>query len=61
VDEPCGLLGELSKDRQILASRQVGMRGAIATRILLQKGFDVANLGGGYKTFLLLRAARGSR
>ena len=60
VDDLRGRLGELSKDRQILAYCQVGMRGYIATRILLQKGFDVANLGGGYKTFLLLRAARGS-
>ena len=60
VDDLRGRLGELSKDRQILAYCQVGMRGYIATRILLQKGFDVANLGGGYKTFLLLRAAKGS-
>jgi rhodanese-related sulfurtransferase len=60
VDDLRGRLGELSKDRPILAYCQVGMRGYIATRILLQKGFDVANLGGGYKTFLLLRAARGS-
>ena len=61
VEDLRGRLGELSKDRQILASCQVGMRGSIATCILLQKGFDVANLGGGYKTFLLVRAARGSR
>jgi rhodanese-related sulfurtransferase len=60
VDDLRGRLGELSKDRPILAYCQVGMRGYIATRILLQKGFVVANLGGGYKTFLLLRAARGS-
>jgi rhodanese-related sulfurtransferase len=60
VDDLRGRLGELSKDRQILAYCQVGMRGSIATRILLQRGFSVANLGGGYKTFLLLRAARGS-
>lgn len=58
VDDLRGRLGELSKDRPILAYCQVGMRGYIATRILLQKGFDVANLGGGYKTFLLLRAYR---
>jgi NADPH-dependent 2,4-dienoyl-CoA reductase/sulfur reductase-like enzyme/rhodanese-related sulfurtransferase len=60
VDVLRGRLGELSKDRPILAYCQVGMRGYIATRILLQKGFNVANLGGGYKTFLLLRTARGS-
>jgi len=37
------------------------MRGSIATRILLQQGCDVANPGGGYKAFPLLRGARGLR
>ena len=59
VDDLRGRLGELPRDRRILAYCQVGMRGYIATRILLQKGFDVANLGGGYKTSMLLRSARG--
>jgi rhodanese-related sulfurtransferase len=59
VDDLRGRLGELSKDRRILAYCQVGMRGYIATRILLQKGVDVANLGGGSKTSMLLRSARG--
>jgi len=59
VDELRGRLGELPRDRRILAYCQVGMRGYVATRILLQKGFEVANLGGGYKTSMLLRAARG--
>jgi len=59
VDDLRGRLGELPHDRRILAYCQVGMRGYIATRILLQKGFDVANLGGGYKTSMLLRSARG--
>ena len=60
VDVLRGRLGELPTGKRILAYCQVGMRGYIATRILLQKGFDVANLGGGCKTFMLLRAARGS-
>jgi NADPH-dependent 2,4-dienoyl-CoA reductase/sulfur reductase-like enzyme/rhodanese-related sulfurtransferase len=59
VDDLRGRLGELPRDRRILAYCQVGMRGYIATRILLQKGFDVANLGGGSKTSMLLRSARG--
>jgi len=59
VDDLRGRLGELPRDRRILAYCQVGMRGYIATRILLQRGFEVANLGGGYKTSMLLRAARG--
>ena len=61
VDELRGRLGELPAGKLILAYCQVGMRGYIATRILLQKGFDVANLGGGFKTFLLFRAAKISR
>ncbi|MFM7206813.1 MAG: hypothetical protein ACKO4T_09105 [Planctomycetaceae bacterium] len=52
-------LVELPGDCRIPASCQVGMRGYIATRILLQKGFTAANLGGGFKTSMLLRAARG--
>jgi rhodanese-related sulfurtransferase len=31
----------------------VGQRGYLATRILAQAGFQVANLGGGYKTYRL--------
>ena len=57
VDELRGRIGELPRDRRILAYCQVGQRGYIATRILLQGGFDVANLGGGYKTYRLHRPA----
>jgi NADPH-dependent 2,4-dienoyl-CoA reductase/sulfur reductase-like enzyme/rhodanese-related sulfurtransferase len=59
VDDLRGRLGELPRDRRILAYCQVGMRGYVATRILLQHGFEAANLGGGYKASMLLRAARG--
>jgi NADPH-dependent 2,4-dienoyl-CoA reductase/sulfur reductase-like enzyme/rhodanese-related sulfurtransferase len=59
VDELRDRIGEVPRDRRILAYCQVGQRGYVATRILLQKGFDVANLGGGYKTSMLLRAACG--
>ncbi len=61
VDELRDRLDELPRDRRLLVYCQVGMRGYIATRILLQKGFDVANLGGGYKTYLLVQAAAGRR
>ena len=54
VDELRERLGELPKDRHILAYCQVGQRGYIATRILMQKGFRVSNLSGGYKTYRLL-------
>lgn len=53
IDELRDRLTELPTDRAIVAYCQVGMRGYLATRILMQKGFQVANLSGGYKTFLL--------
>ncbi len=53
VDELRARLGELPRDRRIAAYCQVGQRGYLATRILLQSGFDAVNLGGGYKTYRL--------
>jgi NADPH-dependent 2,4-dienoyl-CoA reductase/sulfur reductase-like enzyme/rhodanese-related sulfurtransferase len=55
VDELRGRRGELPRGGRILAYCQVGQRGYLATRILLQSGFDVANLGGGYTTYRLFR------
>jgi NADPH-dependent 2,4-dienoyl-CoA reductase/sulfur reductase-like enzyme/rhodanese-related sulfurtransferase len=42
---------ELPKNRPIAAYCQVGQRGYLATRILLQCGYNVTNLAGGYKTY----------
>jgi rhodanese-related sulfurtransferase len=53
VDELRSRLNKLPKDRPIAAYCQVGMRGYTATRILLQAGYTVANVGGGYKTYKL--------
>lgn len=53
VDDLRSRLGELPRDRKIAAYCQVGQRGYLATRILHQNGFSVANIGGGYKTCLL--------
>jgi len=58
VDELRQRLGELPRDRPIAAFCQVGQRGYLATRILLQNGFDVCNLGGGYKTYRLFVPAK---
>lgn len=44
-------LGELDKNRLIVASCQVGLRGYLAERILKQNGFKAANLSGGYLTW----------
>lgn len=42
-------LSELPRDRRIIAYCQVGQRGYMATRLLQDKGYDVANLSGGYR------------
>jgi len=57
VDNLRSRLGELPRDRKIAAYCQVGQRGYLATRILLQAGFPVVNVGGGYKTHKLLYPA----
>ena len=53
VDELRTRLTEIPRDRQIVVYCQVGQRGYLATRILMQSGFSVANIGGGYKTYKL--------
>ena len=57
LDELRSRLEELPKGKKIAAYCQVGQRGYLATRILLQAGFPAVNIGGGYKTYQLL--ARG--
>ncbi|QDV88438.1 FAD-dependent oxidoreductase [Stieleria magnilauensis] len=41
-------LGEVPRDQTITAYCKVGQRGYLATRVLMQHHFDVANLSGGY-------------
>lgn len=53
VDDLRTRMGELPRDRKIAAYCQVGQRGYLATRILLQAGLSAVNIGGGYKTFKL--------
>ncbi len=55
VDDLRSRLTELPFDRKIAAFCQVGQRGYIATRILLQAGYSVANIGGGFKTYKLFQ------
>jgi len=55
VDELRSRLGELPRDRQIAAYCQVGQRGYLATRILVQAGFDAVNVSGGYMAFQLIQ------
>ena len=51
LDELRDRLSELPTDRKLVVYCQVGMRGYLATRILLQHGFAAANLSGGYTTW----------
>ncbi len=53
VDELRHRLSEIPQDCEVIAYCQVGQRGQLATRILLQTGFRASNLGGGYKTYRL--------
>lgn len=53
VDALRNRLGDLPLDLGIAVYCQVGQRGYLATRILMQAGFKVANIGGGYKTYKL--------
>ncbi|MCE9591289.1 MAG: FAD-dependent oxidoreductase [Planctomycetes bacterium] len=61
VDDLRSRLGKLPRNRKIAAYCQVGQRGYLATRILLQSGFSAANLGGGYKTYKLFQPSAQSR
>lgn len=54
LDELRARLGDIPKGKEIFVFCQVGLRGYVATRILMQKGFKkVCNLSGGYKTYQL--------
>lgn len=52
VDDIRSRLSEISKDKKIVVYCAVGLRGYLASRILLQNGYsNVYNLSGGYKTY----------
>ncbi len=53
MDELRSRLGELPRNRKIATYCQVGQRGYLATRIMLQAGLPAVNIGGGYKTYKL--------
>lgn len=54
VDELRDRLDEIPKDKKILVHCQVGFRGHLAARILLQNGFkNVLNVTGGYRSIHL--------
>ena len=52
VDDLRSRLSEIPKNKKIVLYCAVGLRGYLASRILLQHGYaDVYNLSGGYKTY----------
>lgn len=61
VDDLRSRLSELPRDREIAVFCQVGQRGYIAARILLQAGYSVANIGGGFRTYRLFQPTLATR
>lgn len=51
IEELRDRLDEVPQDRPVVTYCKVGQRGYLATRILAQYGFDVANLSGGFTTY----------
>jgi NADPH-dependent 2,4-dienoyl-CoA reductase/sulfur reductase-like enzyme/rhodanese-related sulfurtransferase len=56
VDQLRQRLEELPKDKEILITCQVGLRGHVAYRLLANHGFHARNLSGGFKTFQIATA-----
>ncbi|MBA7586127.1 Coenzyme A disulfide reductase [subsurface metagenome] len=52
VDNLRDRLDEIPKDKKVLVTCQVGMRGYIACRILKQHGYSCRNQSGGYATYM---------
>ncbi len=51
LDEIRDRLTEIPHDKQIVTLCAIGLRGYLATRILIGAGYKVRNLAGGYKTY----------
>ncbi|QDT75649.1 FAD-dependent oxidoreductase [Lacipirellula limnantheis] len=61
LDELRERLGEVNRGQRTIAYCQSGQRGYLATRILAQASYDVANLSGGYLTYCQsMRSAGGT-
>ena len=57
VDELREFVDDIPQDKKIIIYCAVGLRGYIASRILVQSGFEqVYNLSGGYKTYQLMKS-----
>ena len=56
LDELRLRLNELDKEKKIYVMCQSGLRSYLATRILMQNGFDCYNFAGGYRLYGILHA-----
>ncbi|MHA2738252.1 FAD-dependent oxidoreductase [Vibrio harveyi] len=56
VDQLRQRMNELSKDKEIVIYCQVGLRGNVAYRQLVNSGFKARNLLGGYRTYRFAKA-----
>lgn len=56
VDQLRQRMNELPKDKEIIIYCQVGLRGNVAYRQLVNNGFKARNLIGGYRTFKFANA-----
>jgi len=59
LDELRNRLKDLPKDKPIKVFCEVGLRSYIASRILIQNGFDAYNLSGGYLTYKAFKGIKG--
>ncbi len=59
VDQLRDRLDELPKDKKIVTHCAVGLRSYIATRILVQNGYDASNLSGGYGIYNAVQRDKG--
>ncbi len=61
IDELRGRINELDTKKETLVYCQVGLRGYLAVRILLQHGFSAKNLSGGFTTFTYITGSNEKR
>lgn len=59
LDELRDRLGEINEKKPVVVYCAVGLRGYVATRLLMQHGFKVRNLTGGMKTYDVATAEQG--
>ena len=57
IDDLRARIGEVPRSKPLIVYCGVGIRSYLAARILMQKGFEVYNLSGGYTTYAALTAS----